>query len=753
MPAAHHASTSTVRLRIEGMHCASCASSIERALNKQPGVESAVVNLSGAAATIKGHDLQGADLTTAVVHAGYKAQAISSTESLAQQRSAIEHHQHASARSWRNRALVGALIWIPLEILHWFGPSFGIDAPTAHWIMLALSTIVQIYVGKAFYASALSAARRLTTNMDTLIAIGSTAAFGFSLVVLILQQTGRAVDQPLYFAEAAGLLTLISIGHWLEARSSAAAGSALHDLLALQPDTVQLLDSLDDSAGHTIASADVQPNDLFLVKPGERIAVDGVIVRGASSIDESVVTGEPIPIDRAEPEPVIAGSINLTGQLVIRANVDGRSTTIARIAEMVASAQSSKTRIQRLADKVSSIFVPSVLAIALVTFLGWLFIPAEFDIARALVYATTVLIISCPCALGLATPTAIMVGSGAASQRGILVKSALALERAAHVRTLLFDKTGTLTLGKPIVTHGDDDTLRLAAALARGSTHPLSHAICDAATQRNLDIPAAQNIVETPGKGLSATLDEHTLRLISFKLATEENLIPSHHVADGRTTSVLIKDEQFLGTIAFEDQARDDAAALITNLHDQGISAVLLTGDRAVVAKTLGASLGLKESEIHADLSPEEKTQHIDAQAKRAVIAMVGDGINDAPALARASSVGGIGIAIGTGTNIAIESADVVIPADRLASLTDLLSIGHQTLRTIKQNLFFSFFYNTIAIPAAAFGLLGASGPLIAAGSMALSDLCVIGNSLRLKARLARRHRVDQSRSSRTDAG
>lgn len=750
MTASSHAAHETVapdhvRLAVEGMHCAGCVGNVEKALQSVPGVASASVSLAHASADVAGSHVDVEALVRAVDRAGYKARPAAARASVADQRSEIEQRQSRHAVAWRRRAIAGILASAPMIPMH-LPPSWtGMEHVHGQlnwymWLAVALSTFVQVYVGSAFYASAWHAATKRATNMDTLIAIGATAAFGFSVVVLFGHLLGYEPTQPFYFSESAGLLTLISIGHWLEARTTAAAGSAIRELLSLQPDEVTRLKSEADSSGDVVRSADIVPGDLMLIRPGERIAVDGQVVSGSSSVDESIVTGESMPVQRAAESKVVAGSLNQTGRLIVRAETSGLDTTVSRIAEMVRSAQSSKAEIQRLADYVSSIFVPSVLGIAAVTFLGWLIFGGENSLTHALVNATTVLVISCPCALGLATPTAVMVGSGAASRRGILVKSAAALERCASVNLILFDKTGTLTQGRPAVQEAEDEPLRLAAALAHASTHPLSRAIVAAAQQRSLDVPRAEHVDESSGKGLSGRVEGREVHVLSPGAARQAGYEIGADEHDDVTRSVVIADGVSLGSITFVDAMRPQARQLIEGLRSRGVEAMLLTGDRKAVAARLGAAAGLNPEMIRAELRPEDKVAAVrEAAGQGRVVAMVGDGINDAAALAEASGRGGVGIAIGSGANIAIEAADVVIPGESLERLVDLLGLSGNTLRTIKQNLFMSFIYNTLAIPAAALGLLGMQGPLLAAAAMGLSDLSVIGNSLRLKWRLARR--------------
>ncbi|HZW11506.1 MAG TPA: cation-translocating P-type ATPase [Phycisphaerales bacterium] len=732
----HHEELQTTRLRIEGMHCAACVGRVEQALIRERGVRSAEVSLAGGTALVRGSALDADALARAVRSTGYVAEPVVRRESLAERREAMERRHLASVRRWRSRVLVGGAIWLPLELLHWFGHHVGIQAHAGPWLWATVigATAALLYVGSAFYLSAFRAALARSTNMDTLVAIGATAAFALSAANLIRMRMG-AGDLPLYFTEAAGLLTLIGVGHWLEASMTARAGAALRELLALQPEEVTRLRDASARDGDRVRSEDVLPGDLLLVRPGERVAIDGEIVEGSSSLDESVVTGESIPADRAEGDAVIAGSMNLTGRLVVRATSDGASTTIARMAEVVLNAQSSKTRIQRLADKVSSIFVPAVLGIALVTLLGW---TLAGDWLRGVISATTVLVISCPCALGLATPTAVMVGSGAASRRGILVRSAAALERTAVLRAVAFDKTGTLTLGRPRVVEADDVALALAAALAHASMHPLSVAIVEAARERRLPLPSASGVEERPGIGLAGMVEGRAVEVLSTARAEAQGLaLPTS--PDDASVSAVVRDGVLVGLIAFRDEPREEAPRLLEWLRAEGLETHLLSGDRPAVARSIGARLGIDPESTHGGLSPEEKVARVTSLARMGPLAMIGDGINDAAALAQAGATGGVGIAIGTGSNVAIESADVVIPGDRIGALRDLREIGTLTLRTIRQNLALSFGYNVLAIPAAAFGLLGVHGPIIAALAMALSDVSVIGNSLRLAARLRRR--------------
>ncbi len=717
-PAAPPESNAELFLEVSGMHCASCAASVQKAIEARPGVESASVNVTQGRAIIIGADLDEQAIIAAVRDRGFEAQSANLAPDPKSMRTDIEQRQASAARRWGVRAIIGLAIWAPMEILHWSLASMHLS--WMPWLMFVGSTVVIVAVGGGFYRSAFNAARRGATNMDTLIAIGATTAYTYSLIVFIAKLFGHMAEQPLYFTEAAALLGIISLGHWLEARATARAGSAVRELLELQPDQAERID--DDGAPQTIHSADIAEGDRILIRPGSRVPVDGQVIEGESEIDEAVVTGESAPVLRRAGDPVIAGSMNTTGRLLVEAAVDGRHTTVARIAEMVQRAQSSKANIQRLADTVSSVFVPTVLTIAAVTFLGWWLIGD--DPAKAVISAVTVLIISCPCALGLATPMAVMVGAGEASRRGILVKSAAALERAGRANHVVFDKTGTLTIGRPIVTEiktldaslNDNELLRLAASVEAPSEHSIGRAIVDEARHRDIELADVSSFSAIPGQGVRGIVEGRDIEV----------------VRDADATCKVIIDGQTRGAINVEDDLRPDAVDAVNRLRSMDVTVTMLTGDDARKAASIGATLGLDEASIEAEATPESKTAFIDALQQPVV--MVGDGINDAAALATAD----LGIAMASGTNIAIESADVVIPGDRVGAVADTIDLARQTLRAIRQNLFFAFFYNAVAIPVAALGLLGTAGPLWAAAAMGLSDVTVIGNAIRLKARLGR---------------
>ncbi len=708
--------TDEVVLKVDGMTCASCAQAVQRTLESQDGVESAVVSLPLNRATISGHDVDAETLATVIKKSGYQATLFSDEQSIGELLSDIEQQHLRNTRQWRWRAVLGLSVWVPLESLHWIFR--GHESMALQWVMFAGATAVILFVGWGFLRSAFLAALQRTTNMDTLITIGAGTAYVYSLVLFIQQLLG-VHDGMGYFAEASGLLGLISLGHWLEARSSAKAGSAVRDLLSLQPDHATILD--DDGTTRDVKSADLVPGDRVIIRPGDAVPVDGTVIEGHSEVDEAIVTGESRLIEKQQGDAVVAAAINTTGRLVIEANVDGRHTTVARIAELVSEAQASKADIQRIADRVSSVFVPAVLGIAVLTIVIWW----SFGYwSTGVIAAVTVMIISCPCALGLATPMAVMVGAGSASKRGILIKSAGALEVAGRSKRIIFDKTGTLTKGQAEVTAitptdsqmSADELLEIAAKAESASEHPIGEAIVTAARKRGLTVSQPDEFKSTSGQGVWA------------RFGDQEIIVRR----DPEATCQVLVNDKIKGTITLEDQPREDAAEAIRALESLDISVHMLTGDRQSAAERIAAQIGIKPENITADVTPEEKHAFIQANANGAV--MVGDGINDAAALATAD----LGIAMASGTNIAIESANVVIPNDRVLAVPETIVIARKSLRTIHQNLFFAFIYNTCAIPIAAVGLMAEYGPMIAALAMGLSDVCVIGNALRLQARLRR---------------
>lgn len=731
--AAEETENATVRLKVDGMTCAGCVSSVEKALNKSPGVQSAMVSLAGGSALVKGDSLDAEALASSVRGTGFEASPASSGDAAADLAKRLGEDDSKQADAWRWRVVLGVILWLPMELAHWFGHSLGLHLGSGAGLAVALAvgTVAQIFIGSAFYRSAIAAAKRKTTNMDTLVSLGSASAFTLSLVHAIITFTGGG-ERPTYFIEATGLLTLISLGHWLERRARRGTTKALRELAAMQPTEAVVLADEGDATGSTVPARDVLPGDLVLVRAGERCPVDGELV-GPASLDESAVTGESVPVEKQAGDSVMAGSVAVGTPAIVRATTDGASGTLGRMVALVADALASKADVQRLADKVSSIFVPLSISIALVSFVVWLLVPGG-GISKAVVTAATVLVISCPCALGLATPLAVMVGTGAAGRRGILVRSASALERAAVAKVALLDKTGTITSGEPVVRDDTEDRLlATAATLACRSSHPLSKAIARAAEQRGVAFEPAESAEERAGQGMVGKVDGRDAMLVSVDAARREGHSLDDVSLDEGPASVVLLDGDLAGVVRFREELRAGAGDFVKELRDLGIEPRVLTGDREGPAHRLADRIGLDRERVHAGLSPQDKVDRVREAAERDTVMMVGDGINDAPAMAAASSAGGIGVAIDAGSNIALEAADAIIPGDRPLAVADLVRIGRATHRGIRQNLFLAFLYNVIAIPAAAFGLLGDHGPVVAAGAMAVSDFLVIGNAIRIR--------------------
>ena len=709
-----------IELHVDELNCAACSSAVEKALTDTEGVESAAVSVTTGRATISGNNLNGELLAKVATDAGYPSKVIDEGIDPAKLATEIETRQKKNASAWKRRAIIGVAIWAPFEALHWSAESLGIDGPWIPWIMFLASSASMILVGGGFFNSAIGAAKRMQTNMDTLITIGASSAYFFSLFIFVSEKFfDQQLGYPMYFMEAAALLAIISIGHWLEATSTAKAGSAIRELLKMQPDKAEVIG--EDGSTTSIPTGEVGEGVRLLVRPGSRIPVDGKVIDGASEIDESIVTGEPLPVAKKIGDTLIAGSMNTTGQLILETTVDGRHTTVSRIAQLVTNAQSSKAGIQRIADKVAGVFVPIVISIAAITVIGWVL---AGDIETGFVSAVTILVISCPCALGLATPMAVMVAAGESSLRGILVKDAGSLELAGKTATVIFDKTGTLTLGKPVVdtveTEGDctsEDVLKFAASVELPSEHPIATAIVNEAANQNISVPTVQDFKATAGVGVHGKVEGKSVSVLRDDAATCKVEL------DGTT----------IGRISVSDEIRPEAKNTIQELHSYGIDVHMLSGDRAETATKVASEVGIKPDNVHAEASPSDKTEIVGSLARPSM--MVGDGINDAAALAASD----VGVAIASGTNVAMESASIIIPANNIEATAESIHIAKDALRTIKQNLVFAFMYNVAAIPLAAFGVLGQNGPLIAAAAMGLSDVTVIGNAIRLKHKLRKR--------------
>ena len=716
----------SVELAIGGMTCAACAMRIEKVLSRIDGVE-ASVNLAAESARIRyiPGAVDAARLVQAVEKAGFTAR-------VADDRSREEEkaRKYAVYRAERVRFWIAAALTLPLvaQMLWMFGASgqHGED-PLPRWLQLLLATPVQFWIGWRFYDGAWKALRGggwRGANMDVLVALGTTMAWGLSAVVTLL----GLVHEHVYFEASAAVITLVLMGKLLEARAKAGTTAAIEALVRLQPKTARIER---DGVLFDVAADSLLPGDVFIVRPGESLPVDGVVIDGTSSVNEAMLTGESMPVGKAAGDAVFAATQNELGQLRCRATGVGEHTLLAGIIRLVAEAQGSKAPVQRLADEVSAIFVPSVCAVAVLTFAGWLL--AGAGATAALINAVAVLVIACPCALGLATPTAIMVGTGQGARAGILVKNAEALERAEHIRVLAIDKTGTLTQGAPAVTDivslaaSADEALRLAAALEQGSEHPLAKAVLARAT--GLALPAVTDFSALPGKGVVAGVEGRTLQLGAPGWAAGGTLADDAEVrrlqGEGKTVVVLAEDGMALGLIAIADPLRPGSAAAVSRLQALGIEVVMLTGDNRVTAAAVARAVGIARFE--AEVLPGDKAAAVQALKQgKGLVAMVGDGINDAPALAAAD----IGFAMGAGSDAAIHAADLTLVKSDLAGVADAIALSRATLGKIRQNLFFAFIYNVLGIPLAALGMLN---PVVAGAAMAMSSVSVVSNSLLLK--------------------
>lgn len=743
-------------LLVSGMDCAGCVAHVEQALGAVPGVRACGVNLARGSARVE-FDPQQTTLSRivqAVSDAGYPAKAQEYEQPDAHVEQQRIDHQRLEAKAWFRRAVVGLALWFPVEATHWTLAAFGHHHHGVSWMVwwgLAVSTIAIVYIGSAFYRSAFKALKRGTSNMDTLISMGASVAYVYSLASLVGYLASWWGTLPdLYFTEAVGLLGLISLGHWLEARARESAGSAIRDLLNLAPDTAHRLTGLNQT--QDVPVRDLQIDDRVLIKPGERVPVDGVILAGRSSVDESMLTGEPLPVLRQPGDKVIGGTINHDGALRVRVTATGSRTALAQIIRLVEQAQSSKPPVQRLADRISAIFVPAVLVIAAITGIGWYaygtFNNWEQAAKWGMIAKTvcSVLIIACPCALGLAVPAALMVGTGMGARRGILIRDVNALQNAERVNIVALDKTGTITQGQPVVGQvvslngtPPESLLRLVASAEQYSEHPLARAIVEHVRGQGVELTDPDSFSNEPGLGVKAVVEGRTLlvgsqAMIEHHGGSDQAIeLPAGHstgtqvqvaekLADGRIVR--------LGVMSITDRIKTDSIRAIRRLHELGLRTVLLTGDNRATACAIAAEVGIDD--VRAEIKPAQKAQVVRELQSEGKVAMVGDGINDAPALAQAD----LGIAIGSGSDIAKETGDIVLVGSSLQGVATAIRLSRATMRTIRQNLFFAFFYNVLAIPLAAFGFLS---PLIAAGAMALSDVTVIGNALWL-----RRSRVDE---------
>jgi Cu+-exporting ATPase len=710
----------TRELAISGMTCATCAGRVEKALAAVPGVVRATVNLASEKASVEGLAgvLRPADLIAAVQRAGYEAELLTGDVERDRQIVAAEERR-LRWETWRIAAAV--MLSAPLLL-----PMFGVPLPG--WLQLALATPVQFIIGARFYVAAWKALRAGTGNMDLLVSLGTSAAYFYSLYLLV-----SGIGHHLYFEAAAVVIALIMLGKWLEGRAKRSTTAAIRSLTSLRPDTARVER---DGGEIEVPVAAVAVRDVVMVRPGERLPVDGVVLSGRSEVDESLLTGESLPVAKSPGDKVTGGSINGTGLLRIETTAVGEQSTLSRIIALVENAQAKKAPVQRLVDRVAAIFVPVVLVVALGAFLGWWLVAG--NVTAGVIAAVSVLVIACPCSLGLATPTALMVGTGAAARAGILIRDAEALERAHRLDTVVLDKTGTLTEGKPAVTDigpvgiSEDDLLKLAAAAQTGSEHPLARAVL--ARAEGLALPPLQEFESHTGTGLTARVAGRWIVIGNRRLMSEHGVETDHLEAAaasledlGRTVmwiAALAPAPQLLGLIAVADPVKPGAREAVQRLHEIGIETVLMTGDNERTAAAVAAQVGVRR--VMAGVLPGDKAAEVQRlQAEGRHVGMVGDGVNDAPALAAAD----VGIAMGTGADVAMETAGITLMRGDPLLIGDAIDVSRATYSKIRQGLFWAFVYNVIGMPLAAIGLLS---PIIAGAAMALSSVSVVSNALLL---------------------
>jgi len=720
--------TEKTDLDVFGMTCAACSTRIEKVLNKQDGVKHATVNLTTESATIEYNPglVDVKSLIDKIKNVGYDAK----PKAEAKEKQTYKEKQ---LKNMKTKLIISVLLSAPLlltMLVHLFGMSIP-DIFMNPWFQFVLATPVQFIIGWQFYEGAYKNLRNGGANMDVLVALGTSAAYFYSLYEAFMTIGNPEYMPHLYFETSAVLITLILFGKYLETRAKSQTTNALSKLLNLQAKEARVIR---DGKELMIPVEEVVVGDRLIVKPGEKIPVDGMVVKGRTSVDESMLTGESIPIEKDSGAKLIGSTINKNGSIEMEATKVGKDTALASIVKVVEEAQGSKAPIQRLADVISGYFVPIVVGIAILTFIIWITLVEPGQLEPALVAAIAVLVIACPCALGLATPTSIMVGTGKAAESGILFKGGEHLEGTHELEAIVLDKTGTITKGKPEVTDfsGDEETLQLLASAEKGSEHPLAEAIVAYATENSIDFLDVDHFEAIPGHGIEATITGKNILVGNRKLMNdhqidtagyEEKLV--EYEIDGKTAMLIAIDGEYRGTVAVADTIKETAPEAIKQLKDLGIEVFMLTGDNERTAKAIAKQVGINQ--VIAEVLPEEKAakvKEIQAQGKK--VAMVGDGVNDAPALVTAD----IGIAIGTGTEVAIEAADITILGGELLLIPKAIKISHATIRNIRQNLFWAFGYNTAGIPVAAIGLLA---PWVAGAAMALSSVSVVTNSLRLK--------------------
>ena len=752
------ATSEHVTIPVGGMTCAACQAHVQKALASQPGVRDASVNLmmASASVTFDPSVIAPEKLVETIRDTGYEAELPSAVVDVVAEQEARDQAQAHEYRTLRVKAIAsgtaGALAMAAsMPLMTGMNTGHAADASpwlaSIPWVLLALTLATMGWAGRQFYRRAWVGLRHGAADMNTLIAVGTGAAFLYSFIATVSPSlfTSRGVAADVYYEAVILIIAFVLAGRAFEARAVARTAGALRALASLQPRSARVSR---EGIELDIPIRDVRGGDMVVVRPGERVAVDGEVVEGTSAVDEAMLTGEPMPVPKRAGDRVIGGTINGTGALRYRATTLGETSVLTRIVRLMRDAQSTRAPIQALADRISAVFVPIVIALAVVTFVAWWALAGTAPLVRGFAAAVTVLIIACPCAMGLAVPTAVMVASGRAASLGILVKGGEALQRAGEVTTVVFDKTGTVTAGRPVVTDvvvasgwpGDQDALlRVAAAVEALSEHPLAGAVVAHARGRSLELPAAQGFHSITGQGVSASVGGQAIHvgnarlLASLGVATDAlagDVARLTH--DARTVMFVVVDGAVAGVMAVADPVKPDAASAVAGLRARGLDVVLLTGDQRATAEAVARQVGI--SHVVAGVAPEGKVAEIARlQAEGRVVAMVGDGINDAPALARAD----VGIAIGTGTDIALEAADVALMRPELDGVATAIALSAATMKTMKQNLFWAFAYNVIGIPVAAGVLYPAFGillsPILASAAMAFSSVSVVTNSLRLR--------------------
>ena len=745
------ASSGELQLNIQGASCASCVSKIEAALKQVSGVTNAEMNFAERSVLVMGSSSSHA-LIKAVEQAGYNA-TLANTDS---DEAAIEEKEQADWAYYKKlmRDMIIALsLGVPLMLYGLVTGEMSVNTTTERivWLIVGIMTLgVMVFSGRHFYVGAWNSFKNHAANMDTLIALGTGTAWLYSMVVVFFPGYVPEMARHVYFEATAMIIGLINLGLALEIKARGKTSEAIKRLIGLQAKTARVIR---DGHDIDIPIEDVLLNDLIRVRPGERISVDGLVVEGQTSIDESMLTGEPMPIEKRKDDEVVAGTINKSGSIVFRAERVGKDTALAQIINMVKRAQNSKPPIGRLADMISAYFVPVVMIIAVISALAWLNYGPSPEVAFAIVSATTVLIIACPCALGLATPMSVMVGVGKAAEAGVLIRNGEALQSASKITTMVLDKTGTITEGAPKVTdvviasdHSHNDVLSLAASLESGSEHPLAMAIVESAKEQGVPIHSVTDFQSIAGKGVEAMLNSQRLLFGNEKLMIDQGIELHHYIdkaqrlaADAKTPMYFAIDSTLVAVIAVADPIKSDSIDAIKRLQHNGIRVVMLTGDNRLTAKAVARKAGI--TDYVAEVMPEDKANKIlELQREGEIVGMTGDGINDAPALAHAN----VGFAIGTGTDVAIESADITLMRGSLHGLADAIAVSKATLRNIKQNLFGAFIYNVAGIPFAAglfYPFLGILlNPVIAGAAMAFSSLTVVTNANRLRLFKAKEH-------------